>query len=230
MPPDRRQCHRWSGLNKQIKHGWPSFLIQLPIYTVHRGYRYIHYLYRYYTEDRETWSRKPRGCNQQSPDHGKLQDKQPGLSNTSNEVVRRKREKKEERKERGWRKNYRLKHTHTKDTSANHKMWALCGSQFRWTVKRQQNLWHLRNNWKSGHWLDAGSYRTALSFILNKTTGLLFFKTVCISIPKWQPTPVLLPRESHGQRSLVGYSPWGHKESDTTERLTHTHYGENDMS
>ena len=33
----------------------------------------------------------------------------------------------------------------------------------------------------------------------------------------------ILPGESHGQRSLVGYSPWGHKESDTTERLTHTH-------
>ena len=33
----------------------------------------------------------------------------------------------------------------------------------------------------------------------------------------WQPTPVFLPRESHGQRSLVGYSPWGCKESDTTE-------------
>ena len=31
------------------------------------------------------------------------------------------------------------------------------------------------------------------------------------------PTPVLLPGKSHGQRSLVGYSPWGHKESDTTE-------------
>ena len=37
---------------------------------------------------------------------------------------------------------------------------------------------------------------------------------------KWQPTPVFLPGESHGQRSLVGYSPWGRKESDTTERLT----------
>ena len=36
---------------------------------------------------------------------------------------------------------------------------------------------------------------------------------------KWQPTPVLLPREFHGQRSLAGYSPWGHKESDITERL-----------
>ena len=36
---------------------------------------------------------------------------------------------------------------------------------------------------------------------------------------KWQSTPVLLPGRSHGQRSLVGYSPWGHKELDTTERL-----------
>ena len=36
----------------------------------------------------------------------------------------------------------------------------------------------------------------------------------------WQPTPVFLPGEFHGQRSLAGYSPWGHKESDMTERLT----------
>ena len=36
---------------------------------------------------------------------------------------------------------------------------------------------------------------------------------------KWQPTPVLLPGKFHGLRSLVGYSPWGRKESDTTERL-----------
>ena len=35
---------------------------------------------------------------------------------------------------------------------------------------------------------------------------------------KWQPIPVLLPRKFHGWRSLVGYSPWGHKGSDTTER------------
>ena len=34
---------------------------------------------------------------------------------------------------------------------------------------------------------------------------------------KWHPTPVFLPGESCGQRSLVGYCPWGHKESDTTE-------------
>ena len=36
---------------------------------------------------------------------------------------------------------------------------------------------------------------------------------------KWQPTPEFLLGESHGQRSLAGYSPWGHKESGMTERL-----------
>ena len=40
----------------------------------------------------------------------------------------------------------------------------------------------------------------------------------------WQPIPVLLPGDSHGQRNLVGYSPWHHKDLDTTEQLsTHTH-------
>ena len=37
---------------------------------------------------------------------------------------------------------------------------------------------------------------------------------------KWQPTPVSLTGESHGQRSLAGYSSWGRKDSDTTETLT----------
>ena len=40
---------------------------------------------------------------------------------------------------------------------------------------------------------------------------------------KWQPTPVFLSGESHGQRRLEGYSPWGRKELDITEGLgTHT--------
>ena len=43
---------------------------------------------------------------------------------------------------------------------------------------------------------------------------------------KWQPTPVLLDGKVHGWKSLVGYSPWGHKESDMTERL-HFHFGKN---
>ena len=36
---------------------------------------------------------------------------------------------------------------------------------------------------------------------------------------QWQPTPELLPGKSHGRRSLIGCSPWGREESDTTERL-----------
>ena len=43
---------------------------------------------------------------------------------------------------------------------------------------------------------------------------------LCKYIEWWQPTPVFLPREVHGQGSRAGYSPWGHKESDTTVRLS----------
>ena len=39
----------------------------------------------------------------------------------------------------------------------------------------------------------------------------------------WQPTPVFLPGKFHGHRSLAGYSPWGHKELDTTKATSHTH-------
>ena len=49
---------------------------------------------------------------------------------------------------------------------------------------------------------------------------------------KWQPAPVFLPGEFHGQRSLAGYSPWGHKELDMAEQLTHlaSFYGTEDCS
>ena len=49
------------------------------------------------------------------------------------------------------------------------------------------------------------------------------FKSSVGNIPwsrKWQPTPVVLPGKFHGQRGLVGYRPWGHKESDMTEPLS----------
>ena len=46
---------------------------------------------------------------------------------------------------------------------------------------------------------------------------------------EWLPTPVFLLGEFHEQKSLVGYSLWGPKESDTTEKLTHKHiHGETD--
>ena len=56
------------------------------------------------------------------------------------------------------------------------------------------------------------------------TSGRPGFDTWFRKIPwrrEWQPSPVFLPRESHGQRSLSGYSLWGRKESYTTERLIH---------
>ena len=44
---------------------------------------------------------------------------------------------------------------------------------------------------------------------------------------KWQPTPIVLPGKFHGQRRLVRYSPWGHKELGTIERLsTHRFFSE----
>ena len=48
-----------------------------------------------------------------------------------------------------------------------------------------------------------------------------------IKIPwrrEWQPTPVFLPGESHGRRSLAGYGPWGHNELDTTEATLHIYF------
>ena len=50
----------------------------------------------------------------------------------------------------------------------------------------------------------------------------LFYKMEIVNIlqrRQWHPTPVLLPGKSRGRRSLVGCSPWGHQELDTTERL-----------
>ena len=44
-----------------------------------------------------------------------------------------------------------------------------------------------------------------------------------------QPSPVFLPGESHGQRNLAVYGPWGHKESDTTEATEHKNTGEHEV-
>ena len=52
---------------------------------------------------------------------------------------------------------------------------------------------------------------------------ILFFCMAENQRRQWHPTPVLLPGKSHGRRSLVGCSPWGHEESDRTERL-HFHF------
>ena len=69
-----------------------------------------------------------------------------------------------------------------------------------------------------------------LSLYFFVSTLLSFSPSICFFYPIhkcwrqiWQPTPVLLPGKSHGQRGLVGYSPWGLEESDMTEWL-HFHF------
>ena len=75
---------------------------------------------------------------------------------------------------------------------------------------------------KISRWLSGK--QSSYQFRRLKTLGFDSWVRKIPWIRKGQPTPVFLPRESHGQKSQVGYSPWGCKESDTTERLTHTLY------
>ena len=68
--------------------------------------------------------------------------------------------------------------------------------------------------------------KPAIQWLLCRITHhVTEFKKATIGVyqRKWHPTPVLLPGKSHGRRSLVGCSPWGREESDTTERL-HSHF------
>src|SRR5574337_1244659 len=58
--------------------------------------------------------------------------------------------------------------------------------------------------------------------MISKTSICVWIHILCAHMyrrRRWHPTPVLLPRKSHGWRSLLGCSPWDHKELDTTERL-----------
>ena len=65
-----------------------------------------------------------------------------------------------------------------------------------------------------GRLQSMGSQRVGQNWV----TSLSFYSSFWRR--KWQPNPVFLPRESHGQRDLVGYSLWGCKELDTTKQLT----------
>ena len=67
---------------------------------------------------------------------------------------------------------------------------------------------------------DRGAWWAAVYGVAQGRTRLKRFSSSCSSSSQrrqWQPTPSLLPGKSHGQRSLIGYSSWGRKESDTTE-------------
>ena len=57
------------------------------------------------------------------------------------------------------------------------------------------------------------------NFMAEVTFTYLVALTLLLRGRQWHPTTVLLPGKSHGRSSMVGCSPWGHEESDTTERL-----------
>ena len=65
-------------------------------------------------------------------------------------------------------------------------------------------------------------YNNPLIIEVRKALSLPLLQKV-IQRRQWHATPVLLPGKSHGQKSLVGCSPWGQEESDMTERL-HFHF------
>ena len=77
----------------------------------------------------------------------------------------------------------------------------------------------VENWWQTG----LSDYKTHWFLTARGSTSLLDLGTLVSWRSQWHPTPVLLPGKPHTRRSLVGYRPWGHEESDTTERL-HFHF------
>ena len=67
------------------------------------------------------------------------------------------------------------------------------------------------------HWVDDAS--VVMGWVSHTNSNNFLLNTLHKWRKKWHPTPVLLPGKSHGRRRLVGCSPWGREESDTTERL-----------
>ena len=79
---------------------------------------------------------------------------------------------------------------------------------------------------------DNTSVKSWESSFLSNESEVNHWKTNLVRTRRqWHPTPLLLPGKSHGWRSLVGCSPWGPEESDTTERLPfHFHALEKEMA
>ena len=79
----------------------------------------------------------------------------------------------------------------------------------------------LKNIWITALYLPGGSDGKE-SICKSRRPGFDPWVGKILCRRKWQPTPVFLPRKSHGRRSLAGYSPWGRRELNMTEQLTHT--------
>ena len=89
------------------------------------------------------------------------------------------------------------------------------------SIKGHLGCFHLLDLWIM--LLRIGTYKCLFKILLSIALfSLVTFLQIGRLIHqrrRWHPSPVLLPGKSHGRRRLVGYSPWGCEESDTTERL-----------
>ena len=92
----------------------------------------------------------------------------------------------------------------------------------KWTCVQNYWLKRCRQQWKIKINLDWNQLESTSKLIkqvkcrkrrFDPSVGKILWRR------RWQPTPVFLPGKSHGQRSLVGYCPWGHKETDMTEHI-----------
>ena len=96
----------------------------------------------------------------------------------------------------------------------------------RWELERQAYWWLLKPELRLSGDFAGGSEVKGSACNAGDLGSIPEFDPWVGKIPwrrKWQPTPIFLSGESHGRRNLVGYSPWGSKGSDTTERL-HFHF------
>ena len=100
-------------------------------------------------------------------------------------------------------------------------MWSECNCVIVWKFFGIAFLWDRNENWP---FPVLWNWKSSLAKKRITTKKVNMDNAVGLSWRRWwHPTPVLLPGKSHGQRSLVGCSPWGREESDTTERL-HFHF------
>ena len=91
------------------------------------------------------------------------------------------------------------------------------------SIKMKEKIW-IGKRQESIPW--GRKWRYKCKIMISKTSICVWIHILCTHMyqrRQWHPTPVLLPRKSHGWRSLVGCSPWGRYESDMIERL-HFHF------
>ena len=83
----------------------------------------------------------------------------------------------------------------------------------------ESKVWHCKEQYFLGTWNVRSMNQGELDVVKQEVARVFYNGILIFWRRKYQPTSVLLPGKFHGWRSLVGYSPWDCKESDTTEQL-----------